>query len=394
MPTTVLLVPARPGRGRALQRLTRLTQTAWRESGAAVQVLEPGVRPRTALRQSAAGADVVHLMDPQDAPLLPDDTGDARLVVHCHDLTDLIHDLGQGPERSHLPQPLRRRQARQVTCALSRADVILATSRHTAEQVSHLTGREALVLAPPIDPALTERPGRLDAWKPPSWPYLLTIGGSRREDRRDAAIAAWVQLRRTRRLDGASLVVVGPPLTDHEDALVMACGGHVTMLNDITDAQLGALYRHSRALLALGRPTGFVWPIAEAHQAGIPVLATDHPLFEETGQSGCVYLPVEGIGRFDAGTWACIADDLTSRIVADRGSVNAERFAWRQYADRLVAAAAPHHAVVLPEQVAAEMVAATPLLGRRLPEMISLPTAAPAPDDAPAAESVPVAANH
>jgi hypothetical protein len=113
-----------------------------------------------------------------------------------------------------------------------------------------------------------------------------------------------------------------------------------------------------------------------------------------------VYLPVEGIGRFDAGTWACIADDLTSRIVADRGSVNAERFAWRQYADRLVAATAPHHAAVLPETavlpepVAAEMVTATSLLGRRLPEMISLPAAAPAPDDAPAAESVPVAANH
>lgn len=339
MPTRVLLVASRPDRGRALRRLTRLSAAAWREDGASVHVLEPGGRFRSALRQAVSEADLVHVIDARDAAALAEGTGGALLAVHCHDLADLLEDLGHEPERGRRAHPLRRRQARQVVQALVRADRILATSRYTAEQVSRLTEREAEVLLAPVDPALTEQSGRLDAWTPPAWPYLLTVGGPGRRDRRDAAILAWSRLRRTQRLDGASLVVVGPPLTDHEDGLVTACGGHVTVLSDVTDTQLATLYRCSLALVALGRPTGFVWPIAEAHQAGRAVLATDHPVFEESGQSGCVYLPVEGLERFDAGTWTSIAEDLTARVVGDRGAVNAERFTWRGFVDRLPMAA-------------------------------------------------------
>lgn len=389
MPTRVLLVASPPERGRALHRLTRLTAAAWREGGASVHVIEPGGRRRAALRRAVLEADVVHLMDLRDATLLPEDPGPARRVAHCHDLGDLMDDLGRGEGQSRRPHPFRRRQASSVVHALRRLDGILVTSRYTAEQMRRLTGHQAELLHPPVDPALAERPGRLDAWKPPAWPYLLTLGGPGRRERRDAAITAWAHLRRTQSLDGASLVVVGPPLTDREDAMVVACGGHVTVLQDVTDAQLGALYQRSRAVLALGQPAGFVWPIAEAHQAGRPVLATDHPLFEETGQSGCVYLPVEGIDRFDAGTWTSIAEDLTARVVADRGAVNAERFAWRLFVDRLPVAvgARPRSAVdaplpasmpapitSLPESVAAEVITVAPRKGPWMPEVISLPT--------------------
>ncbi len=389
MPTRVLLLASRPERGRGLQRLTRLTAAAWRDSGASVHVLEHSGRLRAALRQAAAEAELVHLMDPRDAVLLPDNPAGTRVAVHCHDLTDLMQDLGLTHDRGR-PHPLRRRQARLVIEALRGVDRVLATSRHTAEQVRQLTGRDGELMYPPVDPALSERPSRLQAWKPPAWPYLLTVGGPGRRERRDAAITAWAQLRRTKTLDGASLIIVGAPLTEQEDVQAMACGGHVAVLQNVTDAQLGALYQRSLAVLALGRPAGFVWPIAEAHQSGRPVLATDHSVFEETGQSGCVYLPVEGIDRFDGGTWASIADDLMARVVADRAAVNAERFAWRCYVDRLSAAetsppgprAQPAFtpAPSLPESVAAELVTATPLQPRWMPEVITLPPSPSAPN--------------
>ncbi len=205
--------------------------------------------------------------------------------------------------------------------------------------------------------------------------------------------------------------MVGPPLDAHEDGLVTACGGHVSVLTDISDAQLGALYGRSRAVLALGRPRGFVWPIAEAHQAGRPVLATDHEVFGEIGGAGCVYLPVEGVGRFDASTWVSIAEDLTASLVADRACVNAERFAWHRYVDRLpeVAGVAPAEAapqaftvpdtispvrITLPETVSTEPVGsepapalapfpAPPPLPVRTPARVGSPAAAPPPVPAP-----------
>ncbi len=335
MPIRVLLVASRPERGRALHRLSRLVAAAWREHGASVHVTEPGSTSRSAVNKMAPQADLVHVVDLADAPLVPHDLNRTRAVVHCHDATDLVDTLGPGGTGRHRLNPLRRAHARSVLRALARADQVLAPTEHTCAQVAEITGRGVELLRPAADPALRQRPGRLDAWKPPTWPYLLTVGGSRPDDRREAAIHAWANLRRTQPLDGASLVVVGPELTEEEENLATGCGGYLTVMSDLTDAQLAVLYEHSRALLCLGRPRGFVWSIAEAHQAGRPVLATDHPVFEEVGQSGCVYLPVEGITRFDSATWACIAEDLTARVVADRAGVNAERFAWHRFVERL-----------------------------------------------------------
>lgn len=353
MPTRVLVLGAHPSRGHALRRLSRLTATAWERSGAQVQVLTaPDSLSRRAprnqaaehlaaaenatwltrqVRRASADLDLVHVIDVRDVPYTSPLADRVPVAVTCHEL-DGLADAAEGGRRTH---PLRRLRARAVIRGLHRADSLIATSRFTADAVEELTGRRAQVLYPPLDPSLAEHSARLEAWSPPGWPYLMTVGGPEPHTRRAAAITAWSRLRRTAHLDGASLVVVGAPLTDDEEDLVTGCGGHVSVFTDISDGKLSALYGRARAVLALGRPRSFVWPIAEAHRAGRPVLATDHSVFAEVGGAGCVYLPVEGIHRFDAGTWTSIAEDLMSPLVADRGSVNAERFAWHQFAEQL-----------------------------------------------------------
>jgi glycosyltransferase involved in cell wall biosynthesis len=347
MPTRVLVLGSHPARGHALRRLTRLTARAWQDSGAEV-LMAARERPaglRGALRRAGSGIDLVHVIDPVDVRIAAPARGEIPIAVTCHDLSDLIREAAPvgGPSARQQAHPMRRRQARAVLRELGRVDRLIATSRHTADEIESVVGRPALVLYPPVDPELGGRSAPADGWGPPTWPYVLTLAGHRSDSGRGTVITAWANLRRTPFLDGVSLVVVGSPLSPAEEAQVTACGGHVTVVGEVGDDQLAALFRQSRAVLALGRPRGFVWPIAEAHQAGRPVLATDHPVFLESGHAGCVYLPVEGVGRFDEATWSSIAEDLTSSTVADRALVNAERFAWHRFVEQLPARAFPGH---------------------------------------------------
>ncbi len=335
----VVLVPARPESSRALQRLSRLTANAWRAAGADVVVHDHRQRDRKALRRAAGECGLVHVIDPYDVTLLPS-LDSASVTVQCHDLTDLLADLGMRRDAGHRPRLGRARRARTVVETLARVDRVVATSEFVRGQLEEITKRDADVLYPPIDPALTLGPSR-EGWQPPTWPFLLVVSDSRPQDRRELAFTAWASLRRTRGLDGASLIVVGAEPTAVEEEIATRSGGHVMHLASVNDAALAALYGRCQALLSLGAPSGFVWPIVEAHQAGRPVLATDHPVFVETGQSGCVYLPAEGITQFDQRTWTSIAEDLTARVVSERGTANAERFGWRRFVERLPALAGP-----------------------------------------------------
>jgi glycosyltransferase involved in cell wall biosynthesis len=237
--------------------------------------------------------------------------------------------------------PLDRYRGHRHLQALQRADHLLATSQANAARVLRLTGRVATVLHPPIDPALQPPDLHLGAPRAPRWPYLLTVAGTAKTDRRDLALTAWAGLRRTPALDGASLVVVGPPLTDEEEAMVTGCGGHVDVVTDPSDDDLRELYAGTEALLCLGEPGGFDWPIVEAHAAGRPVLATDAESFQEIGADACIYLPTDLLSKFHPQIWAELAEDLCSPVLTTRALANALRFGWDSFVQRLPAAATP-----------------------------------------------------
>jgi hypothetical protein len=433
----VLLVGAHPHRPHGLRRLSRLTEQAWRESGAEVTVVTApdsisrrlpwlgADRGLSALESAAwvggrlwrhhGSVDLVHVMDPRDALWACALPGDVPLTIACHDVSAVTAGLGAssagragiagtsgapGPtgrdrranpdrrtsaqrrsrdggsgsspfpdgrqvDRRHTVQERRSADRRSATDrrgsardggprvgtmdrisaqlalkALQRADHLICTSWATAEVVNALTGLMPAVLHPPVDPGLlpqSRRAGHLA----PAWPYLLTVAGSTWHDRRPATIRAWANLRRTRPLDGTSLVIVGEPLSRDEEGLVASCGGHLEVMTDISDEQLGALYQGSQAVLALGREGGFAWPVAEAHRAGKAVLATDAASFQEVGADGCVYLPADGMDQFNPQTWTAVAEDLTAALVAARARANGRRFSWESFATQLPRAAVP-----------------------------------------------------
>ena len=62
---------------------------------------------------------------------------------------------------------------------------------------------------------------------------------------------------------------------------------------DLKDGELAWAYRHAGALVAISRAEGFGLPLVEARLAGLPVFASDIPVFREIMQGEATYLPLD-----------------------------------------------------------------------------------------------------
>jgi len=141
-------------------------------------------------------------------------------------------------------------------------------------------------------------------------PTLLMVGTLEpRKGHRDALDAADRLWR-----DGFdfNLVIVGKRgwLVDDVIARLERHSRKGTMLHwhdDISDRELGALYRHGTALLAASLGEGYGLPLIEAAQHGLPVIARDIAVFREVMGDAALYLPHDPL-QWDA--------TLRSRLVA------------------------------------------------------------------------------
>ena len=89
------------------------------------------------------------------------------------------------------------------------------------------------------------------------------------------------------------------------------------------DAQLSALVRGSRAVLMPSFAEGYGMPVAEALAAGIPVIASDLPVFREVAGDIPDYRdPLDGAG------WAAIIRDYANENSVLRQQQMARLHGW------------------------------------------------------------------
>ena len=65
------------------------------------------------------------------------------------------------------------------------------------------------------------------------------------------------------------------------------------MFNGLSDTSLEYAYQHSKALVFTSKEEGFGLPIVEALQRGLPVMASDIPVFREIGEEYCAYFKLD-----------------------------------------------------------------------------------------------------
>lgn len=108
-----------------------------------------------------------------------------------------------------------------------------------------------------------------------------------------------------------------------------AYGQHLFMFNDVEDNELAHVYDTVRGLIFTSVAEGFGLPIVEGLKRGLPVFASDIPVFREIGQEGVVFVDLD---QPDS-----LADALASHIAqgAHRLGAPIEWMTWRQSALQL-----------------------------------------------------------
>jgi glycosyltransferase involved in cell wall biosynthesis len=235
--------------------------------------------------------------------------GQGRLVLFIHDAipSDYPEYARAGGAQTH-----RRR----LTNAASMACGIVVNSEDTAARLTDYV--PAGMTVPPLLVAhigLDPLPAPDLNLTLPDKPYFVVIGTIEPRKNHLLLLHIWRQFaqRQERGQEQGqgvpNLVIVGRRGWENENIIDLLdrsefLKGHVIEMPDLGDAQLSALVRGSRAVLMPSFAEGYGMPVAEALAAGIPVIASDLPVFREVAGDIPDYRdPMDGAG------WAAIIRD-------------------------------------------------------------------------------------
>jgi glycosyltransferase involved in cell wall biosynthesis len=222
---------------------------------------------------------------------------------------------------------LRWLRTRSKIGATYRAWDLGRTVRHSAALlcVSENTHRDLIV----FDPRASEKASvqRLGPGQIPEGSFqqsdsgLVLLVGSAAHKRNELAAAA-LAFARPPWVHG----IIGVGVSEHVRATlsnVYAC----EWFQNVSDAEMLALYRRAEFFLMLGTDEGFGLPFVEALAAGCQVIAIDHPLAREVvGDAGLLMAPGNPV---DIGRQLVSPPYVAAEVRADR----AKRFSWKAFGE-------------------------------------------------------------
>jgi glycosyltransferase involved in cell wall biosynthesis len=142
----------------------------------------------------------------------------------------------------------------------------------------------------PVDPALADKP------------YFVTCGTIEPRKNHLMLLHVWRELVRRDGATAPKLVLIGSRGWENENAvdLLQRCpsiGDHVIEVTGLSTPGLKRLLDGARALLMPSFAEGYGLPVAEALAASVPVIASDIPVFRETGGGRITAVsPIDGEG--------------------------------------------------------------------------------------------------
>lgn len=257
--------------------------TRWRLLSRAARP-DPKGRPSVYLNVGQDGLDETH-----NYTFLP--SAKAALV---HDVIPLTHPEYDTPRATML-------HARRVAALAAHFDHVITNSEATR--------RDLLAACPPtvrfeaatahLGPAMA--PAETPAVFPrPTFVHLSTINR-----RKNLALLLHIWRDFAALADAPQLAVIGRRGNDGTALeLIDRCAAlkeNVVMHGALSDTEAAAVMGGARALLTPSFAEGFGLPIVEAHQMGVPVIASDLPAHREVGGEAALYrAPLDGPGWAEA----------------------------------------------------------------------------------------------
>jgi len=224
---------------------------------------------------------------------------DVKAVFFIHDLLPI-----ETPEyfrKAEYERHLRRltNLARFGASAIVTTEVVKAAlQRHLASLGR--AGMPILVAPAPVAPAFWRR-DKVDPALADN-PYFVTCGTIEPRKNHLMLLHVWRELVRRDGAAAPKLVLIGSRGWENENAvdLLQRCpsiGNHVIEVAGLSTPALKRLLDGSRALLMPSFAEGYGLPVAEALAANVPVIASDIPVFLETGGGRITAVsPIDGEG--------------------------------------------------------------------------------------------------
>jgi len=219
-----------------------------------------------------------------------------RPVFMVHDVIPVTH-----PEYCRPGQQLLH--TRRLDTVLGTAAAIITNSRATLRALAEYARRRGLAMPPAIaaplaGAAFSPDPGR----RPLPGPYFVMLGTIEPRKNHSMILQVWRRLIERHGEDAPRLLVVGQRgwECEHVLDLLERCDllrGFVLEKPVCSDSELVTYLRHAQALLFPSFAEGYGLPLVEALNLGVPVLASDLPVFREIADDIPEYLdPLDAIG--------------------------------------------------------------------------------------------------
>ena len=215
----------------------------------------------------------------------------------------MIHDVIPVTHPEYCRPPERQRHMRRLDAVLRTASAVITNSGATLRALSEYARSRGLAMPPTIAAPLAASAFSADSeQRPLAEPYFVMLSTIEPRKNHWMILQVW---RRLVELHGAAaprLVIVGQRGWECENVLDLlerceSLRGFVLEKSICSDSELVAHLRHARALLFPSFVEGYGLPLVEALDLGVPVLASDLPVFREIVADIPEYLdPLDAIG--------------------------------------------------------------------------------------------------
>ncbi len=217
-------------------------------------------------------------------------------VFFLHDLIPISH-----PEYCRAGEA--ERHHRRLETMLSTGKGLIVNSAATRDELMAYAAERGVTVPPCavalLAPARLPEPYRA---RPLDKPYFVVLGTIEPRKNHSLLLHLWRQLVAELGEAAPQLVVIGQRGWECEQVVDLldrcaALQGHVTELPRCDDRELATWLKHAQALLFPSFIEGFGMPLVEALMLGVPVIASDLPVFREIAGEIPHYLdPLDGPG--------------------------------------------------------------------------------------------------